>query len=322
MKAILIQIRSIKLISLIVALLLCSCEHQDLCLDHSHIVDLKVIFDWQHAPEASPATMSLYLFPEDGDEAMRYEFVDYHGGTIRIPIGNYKIFCINSDTEVIRYRNEDQFETFELITRNTSALVGIKDLGLTAESAPRADGAENERTAYSCDPIWSDRVESFEISEKNAPLNLTLSPKSVVNNYTIEIVGAENLKYVKGLSGSLSGLTEGYLPGIDDYGSDRVTIPFEVKYSENEGVISGMLRTFGHCYDTNVEHKLVIYAVMSDGDKYFYTFDVTEQIHSALDQRNIHIVIDGLTFPKPITNGGGFKPDVSEWNSVEIDIEM
>lgn len=51
-------------------------------------------------------------------------------------------------------------------------------------------------------------------------------------------------------------------------------------------------------------------------------YDVTDQIHSAPDQRNVHIVLDGLPLPKPIVNGGGFQPSVDEWQSVDVDIEM
>lgn len=60
-----------------------------------------------------------------------------------------------------------------------------------------------------------------------------------------------------------------------------------------------------------------------DGSKFYKTFDVTEQIHTAADPRNIEILIDGLELPKPIINGGGFNPDVSEWGEGEdVEIQM
>lgn len=40
-----------------------SCEHKDLCFDHAHTVDVKVVFDWRNAPGASPASMAVYLYP-------------------------------------------------------------------------------------------------------------------------------------------------------------------------------------------------------------------------------------------------------------------
>ena len=69
------------------ALALAACQHKELCYDHSHVVSLNVVFDWSEAPDATPASMSLYLFPKGEGEALRYEFTDRSGGTIRVPVG-------------------------------------------------------------------------------------------------------------------------------------------------------------------------------------------------------------------------------------------
>ena len=71
-------------IYLFAALAVASCEHKDLCYDHSHTIDVEVVFDWRSASEAAPESMSLYLFPTNGGEALRYEFTDCGGGTIRV----------------------------------------------------------------------------------------------------------------------------------------------------------------------------------------------------------------------------------------------
>lgn len=63
-------------IYLFAALAVASCEHKDLCYDHSHTIDVEVVFDWRNASEAAPESMSLYLFPTNGGEALRYEFTD------------------------------------------------------------------------------------------------------------------------------------------------------------------------------------------------------------------------------------------------------
>ncbi|EYB12031.1 hypothetical protein M119_4821, partial [Bacteroides fragilis str. 3783N1-6] len=34
-----------------------SCEHKDLCYEHSHAVKVKVVFDWSKAPGVTPETM-------------------------------------------------------------------------------------------------------------------------------------------------------------------------------------------------------------------------------------------------------------------------
>ena len=86
-------------VAVLAVLSLTSCEHKDLCHDSLHVVNVKVVFDWRKAPDAAPASMSLYLFPTDGGEALRYEFTDRNGGIIRVPVGHYDAFCLNSDTE-------------------------------------------------------------------------------------------------------------------------------------------------------------------------------------------------------------------------------
>ena len=86
-------------VAVLAVLSLTSCEHKDLCHDSLHVVNVKVVFDWRKAPDAAPASMSLYLFPTHGGEALRYEFTDRNGGIIRVPVGHYDAFCLNSDTE-------------------------------------------------------------------------------------------------------------------------------------------------------------------------------------------------------------------------------
>ena len=51
--------------------LLTACEHKDLCYEHPHSASVEVVFDWVNAPDANPATMSLYLYPEDGSPTVR-----------------------------------------------------------------------------------------------------------------------------------------------------------------------------------------------------------------------------------------------------------
>lgn len=96
--------------------LLTACEHKDLCYDHPHSANVEVVFDWTEAPDAHPATMSLYLYPEDGSEPMRYEFTKREGGTIVVPEGVYDALCINSDKETHRIVDKERMETFQVTT--------------------------------------------------------------------------------------------------------------------------------------------------------------------------------------------------------------
>ena len=299
-----------------------SCEHKDLCYDHSDAVDVEVVFDWCNAPDASPESMSLYLFPAGG-EALRYEFTDCRGGTIRVPVGSYEALCLNSDTENVTYRNAECRETFEVTTRTADLLSGLSVLGVLSDGVPRVDGTESERVILPPDMLWSDYAESVELKPTAGTPTVTLSPEMSICRYTVEIRNAANLKYVSGISVSLSSMAESLYPGVgcDATCKTGATIPFDAAVSADKSTVTGELFAFG-CPSARKTHTLTVYAVLSDESKWYYTYDVTDQIHSAPDRRDVHIVLDGLPLPKPIVNGGGFQPDVDDWQSVNVDIEM
>lgn len=302
------------------ALLLASCRHKDLCYNHPHTQSVEVIFDWLNAPDAVPASMGLYMFPTEEEGGLRFDFVDYRGGEIRLANGTYDAISMNSDTKNILYQNIDSQSTFEITTSSTSLVSGLTSLGVRPESAPRAESTEDERIAHQPEMLWNDHRENVLISSRDTVV--TFYPEIAVCIYTVEIRNAENLKYVNGLSGSLTSMAGGLIAGRGELTDERVTIPFEVAISQDKTVVNGELLTFGHCPSNDNTHQLIIYAVLSDGSKWYYTYDVTEQIHTAPDPRHVHILLDGLPLPKPITNGGGFDPSVDEWESVDVNIDM
>lgn len=300
-----------------------ACKHKNLCYDHAHTEDVRVVFDWMYAPSANPETMTLYLFPLGGGDCLRYDFTDITGGIVRVPAGNYEAICINGGTKSISYINRDSKHSFEISTRTTSLLSSLSPLGVSSKSAPRTNG--NERIAFSPDMLWTDTAEGINIAaSSDKQQTIVLYPKASVSNVTVEIRNAENLKYVNGVSFSLTGLSGGLLPGLGNMAltDEKVTVPFEAVTSIKNSTITGAMRTFGHCPLAVNKHILTVYAVLSNNTKWYYTYDVTDKIHNAADVRNIHILLDGLPLPKPITNGGGFKPEVSEWQVVEIEITM
>lgn len=304
-------------VSVFTILLLTSCEHKDLCYDHSDATEIQVVFDWTNAPDATPETMRLYLFPVGGGTPHTYEFPDYRGGRINVPAGRYKALCINSDTESILYRNIDSFDSFEAYAAD-----GV--LNVRSSSSPRAEGIADERIARSPDRFYSARLDDVTIELSKENRTVTLYPEPSVCRCRVTITNVSNLKYISsdGISGALSGMCGGLLVGRNEATSDPVTVPFGV-VSDGASTLTADFLVFGQIGPSGYPaHKLVIYAIMSDGSKNYYTFDVTRQVDEAADSHDIHITLDGLPFPKPIVNGGGFHPAVDEWQNVDVDVSM
>lgn len=303
-------------VAVLAVLSLTSCEHKDLCYDHYHNTKIQVVFDWKNAPDATPETMRLYLFPIDGGRPRTYEFIDYRGGHVNVPAGRYKALCVNSDTESVLYRGIDSFDSFEAYAPD-----GVLSVG--AFLVPRAEGTSEERVAKLPDRLYSARLDDLTVELSKENQTVTLYPELSVCRYRVEIRNVSNLQYVSsdGIAGSLSGMSGGLLVGRNELTSAPVTVPFEV-ISDGVSTLTADFLTFGQTGSSGPAHKLVIYVIMSDGSKNYYTFDVTRQVDEAADPRDVHILLDGLPLPKPIVNGGGFQPAVDEWKNIDIDVPM
>ena len=70
------------------------------------------------------------------------------------------------------------------------------------------------------------------------------------------------------------------------------------------------------------QHTLTIYTILDDGKKYYFNFDVTDQMtEESITPGHLEIDIPDLPIPEPIKEGG-FHPELSDWEEVVIDIDM
>ena len=307
---------------LMMAELLSSCEHKELCYDHPHRQNVEVTFDWSEAPDANPATMSLYLYPDEGGEPIRYEFTDKNGETISVPAGTYHAICVNSDKETHRINGKEKFNTFEVTSAETQALQGL--LASMAKFEPRARGTEKERVMLGPAMLYSAHAERVVIKPAGEMSTITMKPKSRVKYFSVEIKNVENIRSVKAMSASLSGLSGGWLAGIDQLSSERVTIPFALEVDPSLTIVRGKENLFGHCQDSSAKHVLMVYAQLTDDSNWFYEVDVTDQVHAADQEEGapIKIELDKLPFPESVPGGSGLQPSVNKWNEVQVDINL
>lgn len=314
------------LVAAIIAGTLSSCEHKGFCDPEPPSVRVRVLFDWKNAPGASATGMSLYLYPDGGGEALRYDFPNASGGTVEIPFGRYRALFLNNDSEVNLVRGAEDFSSFEVYTRNSSLL---EPLGL--QGNPEGANPPDEPVVLASGPLWAGRDYPVEISPAGVrsgnaatlpDMQLTLYPERRTCTYTVEIVNVSNLKYASAMGFSLSGLSGSVAPGTGRLSAMRSTVPFPARMDAASSKVSARFLCFGTSTSANNARTLSLYVISSDGSKQYYTFDVGAQVNGAADPLNVHILIDGLTLPKPIVNGGGFHPSVEEWQNVREEIDM
>ncbi|MBD5369390.1 MAG: DUF5119 domain-containing protein [Bacteroides sp.] len=305
-----------------IAASLTACHHKDLCYEHVHRVDINVVFDWQNALDATAKSMALYMYDTESGEHLRYIFDNNQGGPLSIPFGTYNGLCLNSDdTDWAIIRNEDDINSFEIYTADAEAL---ETTGLSTRTMPRARATEVERVARTPGMIWSDRQDQIYLPETTTNKTITFYPDEDICHYTVDIYDVDNIEAIEGtsLDGTISGMAEGYLHGKKITTDNSVTMPFVMTVDRDNSSLHGEFLTFGECCTTARTHTMTVYMYLDDGSKKYYNFDVTDQVTGAADPRHVHIVIHGLSIPNPLTETGGFIPDVDDWEAVYINLNM
>lgn len=306
---------------ILLSIILCACNHKELCYVHPHEVTLRVEYDWTNAPDADPAGMCIFFYPEDSDIApLRFDFHGLNGGNISLIPGTYKVLTYNNDTEALQIGNSHDFNLHYAFTREGNILEPIYGNGLSVPN--RTEGAEDERVMITPDMLWGCNAIDIVVTVADNQV-ITLYPDELLCHYSYEVRNVKNLKHVSQMSGALSGMSPSMTLADEGLHTEPVTLPFGAR-RDGDTTIRGEFLTFGHHAEVDKPHRMAFYMIMDDGAKYSFTkganLDVTHQVHNAPDRKHVHIIIDGLDLPTPIENGSGFNPDVDDWDDVQQDI--
>lgn len=298
-----------------------ACEHKDLCFDHYHAGMVTLVFDWRNAPDANPESMVAMFFGDKNEESLRYILQGKDGGTISLPYGNYSGLSLNGDdNDWVRLRNVNDIESYETYTDD---IYTTEAYGLSTRGVPRAPGTEQERMARTPGMLWTNRQDNITHTE-GAVDTITFYPEEAVCHYMVDIYEVTNLEYVDRaeIDGTISGMAEGFNHGSKRPTDNHVTMPFTLTADISAQSLHAEFLTFGESPHAPGQHILTLYLYLNDGSKWYYNFDVTDQVHNAPDPRHVHIILTGLSLPHPITADGGFKPEVNDWQTEKIDLKM
>ena len=326
--------KSIRTIFAAALLTATACEHKELCYHHAHLETVRVEFDWRDAPDADPAGMCVWFYPTDGSQPSRFD-LDKEGGNVSIPRGDYNIIAYNNDYETVYLSSRNDFSTLEIVTLSGGL---FEPLGYSGYSNSRG-----ERVAVCPERLWGCTAIETVIAESGVsyicvpekdkeeylgrPVEvkehvITLYPHELYSTYSFEIHGIENRDDILRASGSLSSMSTTLILHDETKGEEQATLPFGVEYDDLETPMTGEFLTFGCNREDHDTHSFLLYIWLADGTRWYYNFDVTDQIRGAEDHRNVHLVINCTIEPETLDLDEGSDADIDDWNSEDHDLYM
>lgn len=298
------------------------CEQRELCYDHSHGAEVDLFFDWSMEPDANVSTMVVWAYPDDGSQGQRFEFDasrtrSSEGYTIKLPPGTWRLTCYNGNTENNREQGKLPGD-LQITTFEHSLLAPLNRSG----NAPRPPLTENQPVRSPASHIYAaDAEEPLTILPQKGHTIMrykaTFVPRRATAIWNIRVEEVTGLARAIEASGIVTGAAESWsVTHAAPFGRE-VTVPFGMTVcTEGEECLRAAVIVFGDTAPHEVCHHLRVYTTTN----YYYDYDVTDQIHSAPDPKNVHIVVKGMKLPE---TGSGMSPGVSDWvdaENIELDL--
>ena len=326
---------------LLLLLAISSCKRDHLYYEGLHTATVIVNPDWTKS-HLHPNGVTVYAYnSSDGSLYKRFPPVSAQERCyIQLPKGNYTLVVMNDTPEEfadrIDFIGEENLKTLQA--------KGVQDLKRSKRE--NASGSlycivEPDTLAvalYSNLNITQQQIDYFwdkpenTVSPENA-IKINVEPQRVVTMINIK-AHVKGLKYARGTTVSyFRGLAEGHMLGQGQNSMESVAQSFILNQrvfdpgSDSDGTIKASFLSFGMLGDGNTSSRyyLDINFVLINGEPYPLTFDVTDLITVDISlnlQLSLNLNLE-IELPEVIGDeGGGFNPDVGEWEDEIVDIPI
>lgn len=295
-----------------------SCSQKEIMCPDGMQQTITVRFDWESHPEAAPKGMTLLFYSaSQGGKVWRFDIAGREGGPVTLPTGTYALLAFNNDLPGIR---TEALETYAgaCALLKTSAGISTGCGELYSGTVPRIEVTPCGVTYLTP----SGEVKECGLGVVRCPMNPLWSL------YTVRVLDVKNLELLRSSRTTIDGMAMRMNLSKGTTDADECLLGIKMNEpTEGDTGFSGSATCFGSVPRCD-KHTLCLDIVRNDGQTLRKTFDVTEQISTAPNPRNVVITIQGIEIPSdsiPPTPGGddsdvGISVGVDGWNVINIDI--
>ena len=320
--------RFILLVLLSSLLVLNGCSRRDI-LDDYPVSGVEISLDWDGVTDKLPEGIRVIFYPIDGEGKKVDRYLSIRGGEMKVPPGRYSVVAYNYNTESVRFRRDESYETIEAYAEHCNE-VGIPGI---------------ENMVQSPDSLYVLNIDELKIKKSEEVLHLDWKLESVVKKFSF-VLEVKGLEYVTSIIGCVNGLSDCYRIGKGYGASSSQPIYFEVKKEVNKVV--GYFTAFKPAKEMSVPTRisgsgnvasrgignvqLILKFIRTDNTVQEAAIEVTEIIETLQDTGTgedgklepppeIELPPDDkIEVEKPETppnpdGGGGFEGGVDDWSN-------
>jgi hypothetical protein len=302
------------------------------------ILNLEIDTDiLHHEVKTLPTDMVVHLYDPETGKLVYTDYVGPKGGEIHPLPGEYDMVVYNFGTESTIVQNDKHFHEIEAYTNEVSSFLRSQLKQFLAKRAKAAQEraatkdpveAENELVVNQPDHLFVGwyhnlNVPSLLEDEEIQEVTIRVEAASVVETWLVEIRNVIDAHLITETSALMSGQKGSVHIGPNMASDKIVNIYFDFKVEDNGSggkCLKGKLNTFGMYTDKADAIYLDISVGNKGGGAQYFNFDITDKCRNNA-QRHI-IIEEPITIVESEGGGGGFKPEVDDWEDINTDINL
>lgn len=296
------------------AMILTSCGYKDFN-EYEGLLKTKVIIDYSRMDTVSnkPEQMKVVFYSTDMD----YTYVCFikDSAVVEIPVGNYKVFTFNDNSELNRFSvsfGDHSLNEILMIYTDEADSRGI----LHKDSLDKTVYYDYpDRTFADSKPFT---VKGDIYTTKIDDNRLVLYPEEKTRRVEVIADGIKNQKYIKGVRMTIDSVQREYIPELWQYPNQYVPLVFDASMLAEQERLEGSMNIFGI---TNGHHYLQIF-IQGNGFNRILRFDVTEQVKNQFNSKETMKIYVNANYDAfddyPIDVSGGINIGVEDWYNEDI----
>lgn len=331
--------RAIKLAMVLIVLLFAGACQRRPFAEHRSKVALNLMVNTNivnHFQEELPENMRVDLYDPETAQLVYTDYVGPHGGYIHPAPGTYDMIVYSIGSESTIVHNEHDYNEIEAYTNEVSAFIkGQLSEFLTKRSKAARERFSKAPATYEDEPVvnqpdhifigWYHNLEIpvIYVDDPDVEVYVEVDAHTIVETWMVEVRNVEGAQWVGGVTSLMSGQKGSVHMGPNVHTEKVVSVLFDMKLEEKEDgskCLKGKLNTFGVHPDNIAGATLDLNLKDTGGEDHIFHYDVTDQFY---DNEEHYILIDEkIVIEEPKATGGGFIPEVDEWDEIRTDINL